>query len=167
MSRNFERCERRAFIEPSTDGLGYIRHPTLAPDLSIISVFHELHCLVRVLKCNNLESLRLITSHSICFGEHTTRRQMEGKFLTLALTEASTLRIALTTFDKASFAQRTQHLSLPSKKSTATPTGAFSVNVEALTKSKIGQRHGGCLMLKALLPHFRTDMTIATDHSAV
>ena len=29
-----------------TDGLGYIKNPDLAPNLSVISVFHQLHCLV-------------------------------------------------------------------------------------------------------------------------
>lgn len=27
------------------NGLGYVKHPTLAPNLSVISVFHQLHCL--------------------------------------------------------------------------------------------------------------------------
>ena len=28
------------------DGLGYVKHPDLAPEISMISVFHQLHCLV-------------------------------------------------------------------------------------------------------------------------
>ncbi|KAI0436032.1 hypothetical protein F4803DRAFT_253506 [Xylaria telfairii] len=37
--------------EPAWDqlipnGLGYIRHPTLAPNVSVIGIFHQLHCLV-------------------------------------------------------------------------------------------------------------------------
>ncbi|KAI0799437.1 hypothetical protein GGR55DRAFT_683913 [Xylaria sp. FL0064] len=36
--------------EPAWDklipnGLGYVRHPTLAPEFSVIGVFHQLHCL--------------------------------------------------------------------------------------------------------------------------
>ncbi|TGJ84799.1 hypothetical protein E0Z10_g3945 [Xylaria hypoxylon] len=30
------------------DGLGYVKHPTLAPELSVIAVFHQLHCLYTV-----------------------------------------------------------------------------------------------------------------------
>ena len=28
------------------DGLGYVRNPSIAPNLSVIGVFHQLHCLV-------------------------------------------------------------------------------------------------------------------------
>ncbi|KAI1185988.1 hypothetical protein F5B17DRAFT_10371 [Nemania serpens] len=39
--------------EPAWDklipnGLGYVKHPTLAPELSVIAVFHQLHCLYTV-----------------------------------------------------------------------------------------------------------------------
>lgn len=30
----------------ATEGLGYVRHGELAPNLSVIGVFHQLHCLV-------------------------------------------------------------------------------------------------------------------------
>ncbi|CAD6580422.1 MAG: hypothetical protein ASARMPREDX12_009559 [Alectoria sarmentosa] len=33
-----------------TDGLGYIKNPDLAPNLSVISVFHQLHCLQYTLR---------------------------------------------------------------------------------------------------------------------
>ncbi|KAJ8113015.1 hypothetical protein ONZ43_g5254 [Nemania bipapillata] len=39
--------------EPAWDklipnGLGYVRHPTLAPEVSVVAVFHQLHCLYTV-----------------------------------------------------------------------------------------------------------------------
>ncbi|KAI1455387.1 hypothetical protein F4805DRAFT_459767 [Annulohypoxylon moriforme] len=30
------------------DGLGYVKHPSLAPEFSVIGVFHQLHCLYTV-----------------------------------------------------------------------------------------------------------------------
>ncbi|XXG94397.1 hypothetical protein Hte_000652 [Hypoxylon texense] len=39
--------------EPAWDklipnGLGYVKHPTLAPEISVVAVFHQLHCLYTV-----------------------------------------------------------------------------------------------------------------------
>lgn len=43
------------------DGQGFIRHPTLAKEMKSVSVFHELHCLVRR---SSTHPIILLSSHS-------------------------------------------------------------------------------------------------------
>lgn len=46
MNPNTLACSNETVLDRLLDGLGYVKHPDLAPDLSVISAFHQLHCLV-------------------------------------------------------------------------------------------------------------------------
>ena len=54
----------------AADGLGYIKNPAVAPNLSVISAFHQLHCVVSQLITRRQNSTSLVGSRV----QYTLRR---------------------------------------------------------------------------------------------
>lgn len=138
------------------DGLGYVENASIATNRSVISVFHQMHCLV-----NNITFFRSRdfwpTVHSISFGELTTQLPPpSSKILISESSEPNTQRIVSNISGKVSCVLPILPLSRPSSlppvKASSFQAGVFGANAGITMRWRIGQRLGERLMPTASWP---------------
>ena len=124
------------------DGLGYVTDtPLSGPNLTVISVFHQLHCLVNCVHCF-LRATLTKDCTSIPCGAHTFQTQQAAKTLTLDWIVATIPLIALSICGRASSARLTRHLSLLKTGERASWAGASRDHVATLRSLRIGRKNG-------------------------
>ncbi|KAK6065101.1 o-methyltransferase [Seiridium cupressi] len=73
MFRQFYGSPRYSKLDGGTEfdsyGLGYVKHPILAPEISVIGIFHQLHCLYTVRRA-------YYAAHSAAIGQQFNRAGM-------------------------------------------------------------------------------------------